>query len=390
MLTRTLLLLTFIAWPLININAHAKTDVFTHIAPLSISQLSIASLSISQLPEPVSNNAVTYIEKDNEKFLLSFSGLGKNKQHTDVHNKSFIYRFNTKQWTQIKDVPIAKPVLDKSASNASTYLTGRLASIATSIGNLAYVFGGYTVAGDHHEVSVPDVYSYNVSNDTYTPLAPMPVPVDDSIALPYNNRYIYLVSGWHNDGNVNLVQIYDTQTNKWSQATPYPGSPVFGHAGGIIDNTLLVCDGVKVQFYQQKRRDFVAEPACYLGTISNKNINKIDWRIVKHPTGTARYRMAAIGSKKLNKFVFIGGSENPYNYDGIGYNGKPSQPTSAMWLFDLSTKQWALSTTQHASMDHRGLIEINNQFITLGGMAEKQHVLNKVLVHQYTTDIKNE
>ena len=39
----------------------------------------------------------------------------------------------------------------------------------------------------------------------------MPVPVDDSVALSYKERYIYLISGWHNDGNVNLVQVYDTK-----------------------------------------------------------------------------------------------------------------------------------------------------------------------------------
>jgi hypothetical protein len=42
----------------------------------------------------------------------------------------------------------------------------------------------------------------------------MPVPVDDDISLPYQSRYIYLISGWHNDGNVNLVQLYDTKTNQ--------------------------------------------------------------------------------------------------------------------------------------------------------------------------------
>jgi hypothetical protein len=70
---------------------------------------------------------------------------------------------------------------------------------------VTYVFGGYTVIKEHSEMSVPDVYAYHVLEDHYKALTFMPVPVADSIALPYQNRYIYLISGWHNDGDVNLV-----------------------------------------------------------------------------------------------------------------------------------------------------------------------------------------
>jgi N-acetylneuraminic acid mutarotase len=91
-------------------------------------------------------------------------------------------------------------------------LIDRVATVATAINDVAYVFGGYTVVEDHSEMSVPDVYAYHVLEDKFKALAPMPVPFDDSIALPYQNCFIYLISGWHNDDNVNLVQLYDTKT----------------------------------------------------------------------------------------------------------------------------------------------------------------------------------
>lgn len=47
----------------------------------------------------------------------------------------------------------------------------------------------------------------------------MPVPVDDSVSLTYQDRYIYLVSGWHKDDNVLNVQMYDSQTDIWVPAT---------------------------------------------------------------------------------------------------------------------------------------------------------------------------
>lgn len=325
--------------------------------------------SFPVMPEPVSNNAVVTVKTDHNDYIISFSGLGKNKTYKDVHNKTFVYNKNTNKWSQKSDVPIQNPI---------NGLTGRLASVAVSIKDKAYVFGGYTVAKDHTEVSVPDVYEYSVIKDSFTRLAPMPVPVDDAVALTYKDRYIYLISGWHNDGNVNLVQIYDTQLNTWQQGTPFPGKPVFGQAGGIVNNKMLICDGVKVQFHIDKRRTFKAEPACYLGTVSKENPRRIDWRIVEHPTGKARYRMASTGIKPSNAIVFIGGSLNPYNYNGIGYNNVPSEASQTKWQYDLDNSTWKVTPTKTATMDHRGLLIFNEKLLTIGGMGASQKVLNTV------------
>ena len=51
------------------------------------------------------------------------------------------------------------------------------------------------------------------------------MPVEDAVLLVYLDRYIYLVSGWHDLGNVNLVQVLDTANGTWQQATPWPGAP---------------------------------------------------------------------------------------------------------------------------------------------------------------------
>ena len=324
---------------------------------------------IASLREPVTNNAVAHVTTHNEQYIISFSGLGKEKDYQAVHNKVFVYRASSNTWQDAPGVPIEKPV---------NGLTGRLASVAASIDNYAYVFGGYTVAKDHSEVSVPDVYRFDPSNLQYTKLAPMPVPVDDSIALTYQNRYIYLISGWHNDGNVNLVQIYDTKTNQWQQGSPFPGKPVFGQAGGMVGNTLVVCDGVKVDYYPVKRRGFSAEPACYKGEINEKDLTKIHWTTLKHPTGSARYRMAAMGDHSSNSIIFIGGSNNPYNYNGIGYDKVPSSPSAVLWQYNLSNNKWHMLTTAKATMDHRGLLKFKGRYITVGGMGENQHVLNTV------------
>lgn len=331
--------------------------------------------ALMQLPEPVSNNAVAHIKLNQQDYLLSFSGLGQNKTFRDVHNKAFAYHWQSNRWQTIESVPIAKPV---------NGLIGRLASTAVGIGKHAYVFGGYTVAKDHSEVSVPDVYRYDLSTNSYQALTPMPVPVDDSTALAYKNRYIYLVSGWHNDGNVNLVQVYDSKTDTWQQASPFPGASVFGQAGAIVDNKIVVCDGVKVDYHLDKRRTFSAEAACYIGTINRDNVAKIDWRKLKHPTGVARYRMASAGLQ--NTMIFVGGSDNPYNYNGIGYNGEPSTASNQLWRLNLKTLNWQVKELSIATMDHRGLLMIDNAAVTLGGMDSSQKVLSSINVYQIITN----
>ena len=60
------------------------------------------------------------------------------------------------------------------------------------------------------------------------------MPVDDTVSGVWRDRLIFLVSGWSVDANVDAVQVYDPALNRWMRATPVPGIPVFGHAGGIV------------------------------------------------------------------------------------------------------------------------------------------------------------
>lgn len=332
-----------------------------------------SNIPLALMPEKVTNNAVTQVVIGDEHYLLSFSGLSADKTYQVVHNKALTYHVKNNQWQEISSIP-----LSISNRKLTHNLVGRLASVATAIKDIAYIFGGYTVAADHTEISISDVYSYDVVKDKYQLLKPMPVPVDDSVALPYQQKYIYLISGWHNSGNVNLVQLYNTKTNQWQQATPYPGNPVFGHAGGIVKNKMLICDGVTIKVHKDTKRSYQDEAACYLGVINKEHPDKIDWRTIKHPTNNARYRMAALGLAKKQQIVFIGGSDNPYNYNGIGYNGKPSQPSNKVWIYDLIKQKWQVKSSQTATMDHRGLLLIEDELVTLGGMTLNQKVLNSI------------
>lgn len=315
----------------------------------------------AQLPEPVANNAVAHFDGA----IYSFAGLGAGKKWTDVHAKAYKCTLATSSCETLPPLPDGK---------------GRLAATAQTIGDKIYIFGGYTVAEDHSEVSTPEVFAFDPQTESYTRRADIPVPVDDSVSLVYQDRYIYLISGWQKDTNVADVQIYDTLTNTWQRGTDWPGAPVFGHAGGIVDNIMIICDGVQIIPPKDinSRRTFETISACWRGDINASNQTEITWTRLPQLPGKGLYRMAATGVAERNLILFAGGSDNAYNYNGVGYNKMPSQPSAHIWGYDVAAETYVVFEDKAAAtMDHRGLINLGDwQFATLGGMGENQTVLD--------------
>ncbi len=339
--------------------------VFLSVAGATES-LEVTSRLLPPLLAAVTNNAVVSVNAGKHEFVVSLSGLGAGRTHADTTAATYV--FDGLEWREASPVPGG---------------VGRLASVAAAANELVFVFGGYTVAEDGSEVSTPWVHAFGPRSGRFYERQSMPVPVDDAVAVSYRDRFIYLVSGWHDLGNVNLVQLYDTHNDSWSQATPTPGRGVFGHAGGIVGNTIIYCDGVAVSANADRRRDFVANNECFAGIIDADDPRRIDWRVLAPHPGRPRYRMAAAGVDELGAVAFVGGSENPYNYNGIGYNGEPSQPVSDILFYELETQSWSTRTHDAArSMDHRGLVEFDGNWVTVGGMLQDQQVTDGVVAYE--------
>lgn len=320
------------------------------------------------LPEPVSNNALTSVAGEDGLTLISFAGIGVGLESRDVHAKTFVLYPGASAWKRVADIPGER---------------GRLASIAIGIGAEAYVFGGYSVAADGSEISERDSYAFEPATANFRRIADMPIAVDDAVAVSYLNRYIYLISGWHDLGNVNLVQRYDIKTDSWAQATPWPGSPVFGHAGAIIDEQLLVCDGVSVSNVSLPRR-FLASSECFLGAIDAEDSRRIHWQSVPPHPGGPCYRMSAAGLANKKEIVFVGGGDNPYNYNGIGYNGAPAKPCLRPFVFNLSTRHWRrLKEVAAPRMDQRGVVVRGDSLVSVGGMSAAGQLESTVIQLEY-------
>lgn len=96
-------------------------------------------------------------------------------------------------------------------------------------------------------------------------------------------------------------------------ATPWPGEPVFGHAGGIVGDTMVIADGVGIEVGLTARR-FSASRDAYKGIIDPDDPTGIEWRVLEPHPGRPLYRMAASGtSRGGERILFAGGSDNPYN-----------------------------------------------------------------------------
>lgn len=145
------------------------SQFFTMVSSVSVLLCTAAVAGhLPSLPEPVTNNAVASVNLAGKQHVFSFMGLAEGKTYKDVHNRAWQLVIdsggNASAWQRIPDVP------------SSLTLEGRLASVAVGVDKHIYLFGGYTVAKDHTEISTPDVYRYNPQTQKYTSMASMPVP----------------------------------------------------------------------------------------------------------------------------------------------------------------------------------------------------------------------
>ena len=250
---------------------------------------------------------------------------------------------------------------------------GRLAGSAVGLGSDVLLFGGYTVGPDGHEVSVPAVQRYDVNADAWSTLTTMPVPVDDAMVAVWRDRVV-LVSGWSNVDNVPDVQWLHPSTGEWSTASAIIGPPVFGHAGAVLDDSIVYCDGVRRSETAPKYR---AVDACFRGDIDPDAPERIVWSSIPSHPGPARYRMAAGRYQAQGWIVFAGGTANPYNYDGLGYDGVASQPVRDVFAWD--GEAWReLPPLPEPLMDHRGLVEASGALFLIGGMDTMRQASDRV------------
>jgi N-acetylneuraminic acid mutarotase len=318
---------------------------------------------VPPMPGAVSSNAVASLKNGLE--VYSLMGIGTKKTWDDVTNKIYVLRLSSGKWTEGRAVP---------------GVAGRLGASAIGARGQVFVFGGYVVDGQGNEITVGDVNSYLPDNHRWYRAADIPVPVDQAVIGINHDRYIYLVGGRSKTGPVNNVQVYDAEKNAWSQATPFPGTPVFGHAGGLADDALVYVNGAKKN--PEAGNPYVASDEGWMGKIDHKDPNKIEWsKLPPHP-GPGRFGIVAGGGEREHRILFSGGTTDPHNFKGLGYDGKPTEISPITFAFELHGNRWDTITedTFDVRTDGRGIVFTPLGPMILGGMLKNQAISARVLV----------
>jgi N-acetylneuraminic acid mutarotase len=317
---------------------------------------------IPPMPTALSNNAVASLKNGIE--VYSLMGVGPKKTWDDITNKMYVLRFKSGKWTEGRAVP---------------GVAGRLAASAVGARGQVFVFGGYVVDGQGTEITVADVNSYVPEDSRWYRAEDIPVPVDSAVIGLNHDRYIYLVGGRSKNGPVNNVQVYDAEKNTWSQATPFPGTPVFGHAGGLADDVIVVVDGAKKN--TAGGSPYVASDECWMGKIDHKDPNKIEWsKLPPHP-GPGRFGIVAGSGERDRRILFSGGTASPHNFKGLDSEGKLAEISPVTFVFEVHGSRWETITedTFDVRTDGRGVLNTPLGPLILGGVLKNGAISARVM-----------
>ncbi|MFZ0773777.1 MAG: kelch repeat-containing protein [Candidatus Sulfotelmatobacter sp.] len=344
-----------------------KLSAFSFLVLGAVILLGADEPKFPPMPAAVSNNAVASLKGGFE--LFSLMGVGPKKTWDDVTNQVYVMTFShSGKWSKGRQVPGP---------------AGRLNAAAGGVKGLIVLMGGYVVDNQGTELTVPDVNVYEPGARRWSRGKDIPVPVDSAVVGVTHDRLVYLIGGRSPSGPVNNVQVYDVEKDAWTQATPFPGTPAFGMAGGVADEAIVVVDGAKRALSESGPAGgprYVASDECWLGKIDRKDPSKIEWsKLPPHP-GTARFGISAGGAERDHRIYFSGGTATPHDYKGASYDGQPAEVSAVTFDYELHGHRWKTldQNTFDPRADGRGLVDTPLGPVVLGGMVKNLAVTARV------------
>jgi N-acetylneuraminic acid mutarotase len=154
----------------------------------------------------------------------------------------FLFFSSLLMFGQIQQQQAFTETVNSQWSNGTSMPTSRSEITATIIGDNIYVIGGLDKSGN----VLDTVEVYNIKNDSWNTVAPLPQPLHHTTASNFDGK-IYLIGGFptpiaSNWMPSNKLFIYDPVEDKWSEGKSMPtarGST----AANFINGTLYVTGG---------------------------------------------------------------------------------------------------------------------------------------------------
>ena len=314
---------------------------------------------LKQLPEPITNNAVSEGFINGNPYVFTFGGLDSTKLYSGIHRRSYRLDIVNNSWQQIDELPDT---------------LGKIASAASRIKNTIYIMGGYHVFADGTEKSSNKVHRYDIINNKFLEDGKaIPIPIDDHVQAVWRDSLIYIITGWSNTENVPNVQIYNPKTNRWAVGTSVPNNHTyksFGASGTIVGDTIFYLGGASMG------KHYPIQNILRKGVINKDDPTQIEWSHQVLDSTNVGYRMA---STQINDIPhWLGGSTTTYNYNAVAYNGTGGvNPSNREMVY--SNNKIKTTILEKLPMDLRGIAEINDSLkILVGGIQENQKVSTKV------------
>lgn len=314
------------------------------------------------MPEQVSNNAVCEGYQQGKQYVYSFSGIDSTKSHEGIHLRSWRYSVQDNVWEALPDLPDT---------------LGKIAAAASYLDGIIFIVGGYHVFDNGSEISSKLVHRFDCETNTFlSDAAELPIPIDDQVQAVWQDSLLFVITGWSNNGNRALVQVYDPSSDTWEFQFQQWNNALFssfGACGTIIDDTIFYLGG------SRSGSSFTLQTQLRKGVIDASNPLEIEWSNKEIPVNQSLYRASAISFN--NKALWLGGSNNTYNYDGIAYDGSGGVEPSYQ-LIKQTGDTLCNESISLLPMDLRGAAYFseNGTVFLCGGMTANQTTSNKTLL----------
>ena len=191
----------------------------------------------------------------------------------------------------------------------------RLVSCAVVQGTNLYVVGGSD--GTTYQTSV---YKYDILANTWTTVASLPVTIGWGKAVAYGTNYLYFAGGYDGTNYLSTVYLYDVALDTWTAATSMPAG-VFGGAFAITGNTLVYTGGAVSAGIVN---------TVYVGAISPTAPLSINWATKSPFPGTSAL-VTAVTNDPASPFISDPFVKVPVSGNKTGYAG------GTMFRFDGAT-----------------------------------------------------
>ncbi len=312
------------------------------------------------LPAPVSDNAVAALDTGRGVSVFSFLGMDSTRSPKGATNAAYRWDVGSGDgWKTVASVPGG----------------ARLGAMAQVVRGRVYILGGYTLARNGSEHSVPYVEIYDPSTNGWSRGTDMPLAVHDATSGVWRDSLVLVVGGRHHGEPVAAVQWYDPARDRWFSGTPIAGPPAVGAAGTVVGDRAIFTDGVASP--PSGGGSAALDTAAWSGVVDPRDPDSILWDALPRHPGPVVYRAASGTLGGLA--VFVGGASEPYGDDGMTPDGTPARPLRQVLAYDPGAHRWRhLPAPPVATMDHETLGVARGMVFLVGGMEVGPRVSDKV------------